>query len=479
MAQLVGDVLLLIFNELHDDLASLHSCILVNTTWCHIAVPLLWKYVLYAYENPFNYKQESREKLYNVIAHFLPNDPKDILSTNRIILPLHKFSKSPIFEYMKFFTNLSTFWIEDMIQLTIDDKVEDSRYKKKILEQEIYKLIFKRCNNAKYFNWNTKKKLYRYPNAKTFFSNLRSLELNFEVVNSKNLSRLAAICKNITNLEINNIDEDIPGLLSFIEVQNNLQSLSLHFDNVEEQYTLLSNIIRKKAATLKKVIIEPIVTLISPIFVPSFKNIQYLVLNNEYGESCKSMRWQEWEYYLTMASFPYLQHLETNRLPCNIVCLIIEKSGKNISGIDIRDPIKSDDYPTENKKLIKMISINCPKLIRLTMNVDPKNSSEMSIIFSSCTRLEKLYFTTEVNILPSGDELLRVVSDVSPKTLQEFSFGDNWNFSLKGLESFFEDWKYKNRLPIKFIHNYDGLVCSWTKDHNKMVEKYKNKRIIK
>jgi hypothetical protein len=108
------------------------------------------------------------------------------------------------------------------------------------------------------------------------------------------------------------IDEDIPGLLSFIKVQNNLQSLSLHFDNVEEQYTLLSNIIRKKAATFKKVIIELIVTLISPIFVPSLKNIQYLALNNEYGESCKSMRWQEWEYYLTMASFPYFQHLETN-----------------------------------------------------------------------------------------------------------------------------------------------------------------------
>jgi hypothetical protein len=474
MAQLVGDVLLLIFNELHDDLASLHSCILVNTTWCHIAVPLLWKYVLYAYENPIDYKQESREKLYNVIAHFLPNDPKDILAKNRIILPLHKFSKSPMFEYMKFFTNLSTIWIEDMIQLTIDDEVEDSKYKKKILEQEIYKLIFKRCNNAKYFHWNTRKKLYRYPNAKTFFSNLRSLELNFEVVNSKTLFRLATKCQNITNLEINNIDEDTSGLLSFIKVQNNLQSLSLHFDNVEEQYTLF----RKKAATLKKAIIEPIVTLISPIFVPSLKNIQYLALNNEYDESCKSMRWQEWEYYLTMNSFPYLQHLETNRLPCNIVCLIIEMSGRNISGIDIRDPLKSDDYPTENKKLIKMISI-CPKLIRLTMHVDPKNSSEMSIIFSSCTRLEKIYFTTNVNILPNGDELLRVMSDLSPKTLQEFSFGDNWNFSLNCLESFFEDWKYKNRFPIKFIHNYDGLFYSWTKDHDKIVEKYKNERVIR
>ncbi|GBC16682.2 hypothetical protein GLOIN_2v1770441 [Rhizophagus irregularis DAOM 181602=DAOM 197198] len=88
------------------------------------------------------------------------------------------------------------------------------------------------------------------------------------------------ICQNITNLEINECDKDTIGLASFIETQKNLQSsLSLHFDNVEGQYTLLNNIIRKKAATLKKVTIQPIITLISPIFIPSLlKNIQYLAL---------------------------------------------------------------------------------------------------------------------------------------------------------------------------------------------------------
>ncbi|CAG8774874.1 13038_t:CDS:1, partial [Acaulospora morrowiae] len=31
-----------IFKYLHDDLVSLHSCALVNRSWCRIAIPLLW-----------------------------------------------------------------------------------------------------------------------------------------------------------------------------------------------------------------------------------------------------------------------------------------------------------------------------------------------------------------------------------------------------------------------------------------------------
>lgn len=481
MAQLVGDILLSIFTELHDDFTSLHSCVLVNTSWCHIAIPLLWKYISDAYENPFNHEIESREKFYNVIAHFLPNNPDDPLPQNNIILPLNKFQKSPIFKYMNFFTRLSTIWIEDMVQLTINDEVKESKHKRKILESEIYKLIFSRCNNAKYFHWNTDKKLYRYPNAKTFFSNLRSIEFDFKVVTSKTLFKLADICRNITNLEINECDEDVPGLVSFIKMQKNLQSLCINFDDIEEKYTLLSNVIKKKATTLKKLIIQPIIILISPIFIPSLTNIQYLALNNECGELYESVeKWREWEHYLNMSSFPNLQYLETLYMPSDITCLIIEKSGMNISEIKINHSLESNDYQYENKKLIKVISSCCQKLISLTMNVDQKNLNEMSTIFSNCKQLEKIYLTTNVIILPNGDELLKVLSKVSPTTLQEFLFIDKWNFSLKGLKEFFENWKSKNRFPIKFIHYYDEWAnYSWTDNYDKILEKYKNEGVIR
>ncbi|RGB29638.1 hypothetical protein C1646_818383 [Rhizophagus diaphanus] len=481
MAQLVGDILLSIFTELYDDFTSLHSCVLVNTSWCHIAIPLLWKYISDSYENPFNHKVESREKFYNVIAHFLSNNPDDPLQQNNIILPLNKFPKSPMFKYMNFFTRITTIWIEDMVQLTINDEVKDSKHKRKILEREIYKLIFSRCNYTKYFHWNTDKKLYHYPNAKTFFSNLRSIEFDFKVVTSKTLFKLSDICRNITNLEINECDEDVPGLVSFIKMQKNLHSLCINFDDIEENYTLLSNIIKKKATTLKKLIIQPIIILISPIFIPSLTNIQYLALNNECGELYESVeKWREWEHYLNMSSFPNLKYLETLYIPSDITCLIIKKSSMNISEININHSIESNDYQSENKKLIKVISSCCQNLRRLTMNVDQKNLNEMCTIFSNCKKLEKIYLTTNVIILPNGDELLKVLNKVSPTNLQEFLFLDKWNFSLKGLKEFFENWKLKNRFPIKFIHYYDEWAYyTWTDNHDKILEKYKNEGVIR
>lgn len=144
--------------------------------------------------------------------------------------------------------------------------------KKQILEPVIYKLILI-YNNAKYFHWIPRR---------NYCISIKSFFQTYVPLNSILMlwHKFTNICQNITNLEINECDKDTIGLASFIETQKNLQSsLSLHFDNVEGQYTLLNNIIRKKAATLKKVTIQPIITLISPIFIPSLlKNIQYLAL---------------------------------------------------------------------------------------------------------------------------------------------------------------------------------------------------------
>ncbi|GBC29708.1 uncharacterized protein OCT59_001337 [Rhizophagus irregularis] len=482
MAQLVDDVLLLIFNELRDDISTLHSCILVNTMWCHIAIPLLWKNFSSLFENPYNFEPELRKKLYNVIAHFLPNNPGDPLPQYDIQLPLNRITKKLSFEYMSFFTRITTVWIKDMADFLINNEVEDSKYKKKILEKEIYRLIINKCKNTKYFHWNTKKKIYKYSNAEFFFSNLNFFEFNFKInfANSKTLHKLSGICKDITNLEIVDCNEDAPGLVSFIETQKNLQSLSLYFiDNEKVEYNKLKKIIEKKAATLKKFTLQP-VTLISPRFVLSLKNIQYLTLDND-GDLYER-GWRKWTKYLGMASFPHLKYLETAYLPNNIICLIIENSGGHILEIYIRFPLDSDsnNYQSQNKKLILAISNHCPKLINLTMEVGHRNLCKMKGIFSNCMQLEKLFLTTNSNVLPNGDKILLLMSKMLSTTLKEFSFGDKFNFSLEGLRTFFENWKSENRSPFKFIHHYDdGMVYLWTSDHDIIVVNYKNEGVIR
>ncbi|CAB4439448.1 unnamed protein product [Rhizophagus irregularis] len=55
MSKLNRDVLYLIFKELHDDKYTLHSCLLVNKTWCEVAIPILWR-------NPWKYLNYSKGK---------------------------------------------------------------------------------------------------------------------------------------------------------------------------------------------------------------------------------------------------------------------------------------------------------------------------------------------------------------------------------------------------------------------------------
>ncbi|POG66314.1 hypothetical protein GLOIN_2v1780731 [Rhizophagus irregularis DAOM 181602=DAOM 197198] len=476
MVQLVEDVLLLIFIELQNDPASLYSCILVNKTWCRIAVPILWKYFSYAYKNPYNHKRESREKLYNVIAHFLPNSSKDKLAKNDIKLPLNLISNMLLFNYMEFFTRLTSALIEDMARLLIK---ENSNYKINLVENEIYNLIFNRCKNIRHFNWNTQAQLYLCPNAEEFFSNIRSLEFNFLFITPVMLLKLAVICQNITDLKIHDCDEDSLDLVLFIKMQNNLRSLSLNFNNKEEQYIQLSNIIGQKAVLLKKISLGPVITLIRPTFFPSLTYLQYLFLNNNDCDLYESVNWQEWEHYINMTTFPYLQYLKTLYLLSSIECLIIERSGEKILEIDVYHPLKTQDYPTENKKLIKMISLRCPKIIKLTLDVDPDNLEEISNLLSNCSLLEKIYFTTKNYIYPNGDKLLKIMSNKSPATLREFSFVDKWNFSLKGLESFLEDWKNKNQFPIKFTHYYKEFPKSFCWVFVKKIKKKNGNFIFK
>lgn len=471
MAQLVPDVLLIIFTELKDDPVSLHSCLLVNKDWFNIATPILWKYISYAYEDPFLHNPESRLKLYNVIAHFLPNDPEDPLPQNNIILPLNKLSRTPTLNYMNFFTRITPFWILDMAHFLIKVKVKDYKRKIQILEEEIYKLIFSKCLNVKYFSWDTEKNFYEYPNSRYFFSNLDSLEINWKFITNQNFSNISKICQNISKLEINYCgkDKDKKSLINFIKNQNNLQSLFLDFNNVKGTCKLLSNVIRDKGPTLKNITLQPTLKCVSPIFIQSLDNILEITLNNKLN---KNVDWQEWEKYLNIKEFPHLIRLQTSYLPFNIVSIIIGKSGGKILEIDARHSIKFLDYTTENKNLIITISKNCPLLTRLGLDVDHKNLSELSMMFSNCKQLEEVNFTT-VKVLPTGDELLRVINDSPLNNLRNISFSDKWNFSLEGVKIFLKNWKSKNRLPIKFTPHYDDeRNFYWTVEHNRLVEWY-------
>src|SRR6266536_816722 len=94
MSQLDADCLTEIFEYL-DDKFSLYSCILVNRLWCEVSVRILWR-------NVYNYNKRT----YNTLISCLPNESKEILSKNRIIISTQTL-KPPMFNYAEFCKVLS------------------------------------------------------------------------------------------------------------------------------------------------------------------------------------------------------------------------------------------------------------------------------------------------------------------------------------------------------------------------------------
>jgi hypothetical protein len=489
MLHLTEDCLKIIINELQYDSLSLYSCILVNRHWCRIAIPILWK-------NPSSLKGFSLFKLYNMIIFILPKSSKKYLSDNIPELSLTETSDKPLFNYISFFSQISPDLISNISHILVTNGEEyyneerfEERYKCYILEQEIYKLFINNCKNLKYFYWNTSHPLFNYQGATTYFSQLCSLKINLMFVTTGNLFDMTQICQNIEYLEVSNCDEDIIGLVNFIKIQRNLQSLCIDFLYREKlscfRFSLLSNIIMKKASTIKKFIVKPFVKLISPKILTSLINLQHLELINEdeFARIYGVFTMKEWNKYLSKSSFPNLQYLKIINLPSLKDYMLIEKSNGNILEINIyRECCMHEERvhdPIYTNKLIMTISKCCPKIKRLTINIEPENLEDLKEIFLNCTQLEMMGFLLDSEE-HNGDKLLEIISDYSPETLYECSFyrTENSIFTTEGLEKFFENWKKRKPLIFNIIQDYNDNEESFI-EHDKIIKKYFDEGVIK
>src|SRR6266498_5321399 len=99
MSQLPSDCLDEIFGYL-DDKVSLYSCLLVNRLWCEVSVRILWRSI-------WNYNNRT----YNTLISCLPNESKEILSKNGIVISTPT-SKSPMFNYAAFCKILSIIQVD-------------------------------------------------------------------------------------------------------------------------------------------------------------------------------------------------------------------------------------------------------------------------------------------------------------------------------------------------------------------------------
>src|ERR1043165_6462921 len=123
MPQLPTDCLNEIFEYLEEDKVTLHSCLLVNRLWCEVSVIILWRNI----------------RNYNTLIACLPNESKEILSKNGIIIST---LASPTYNYPSFCKVLSLHEVNDEIEKLFKNK-------RSIVIQEIFKLLMNQISLKK------------------------------------------------------------------------------------------------------------------------------------------------------------------------------------------------------------------------------------------------------------------------------------------------------------------------------------------
>jgi hypothetical protein len=454
-----------------------------------IGVQILWKKPYQALNHQYfikasyrirNYETLQFNKFYNMIFYLLPSSSKQLLIENDVVPLTSPLSNKPLFNYISFSSEISTFLINDM-GLALIKEVNSHKFQEKfkILEQEFYKLFISNCKNILDFRWTTTLPLHQYPGAITCFSQLRTLGFTFDQsLTSEKLFRMSQICQSIEDLKLWRCNRDNSGLIEFIDNQKNLQSLDLNNKYYEMEYIQLSEAIERKAATLKKFILNNV--LLPPKFFPSLINLEHLELEIEKQYYSDQDDVQKLQNYLSISSFPKLQYLKVKYLLARVVCKLIENSLGSIKDVKLWIDFEVDD---DNIKLFKAIAKNCPNIENLDVNSQLKNVGSIKEIFLNCSKLRKLSLPINFNEYDNDDnyreficdEVLNILSNYSSKTFEEFSFDEEWRFSVNALKNFFESWR--GRKPIKFVTRFDRCY-HFTQEHIRIVEKYYDEGVI-
>ncbi|GBB83169.1 hypothetical protein RclHR1_00010051 [Rhizophagus clarus] len=459
------DILFMIFEELNNDNKKfLHSCLLVNRTWCVTAIPILWR-------NPVHTLTiYSIEKLFNVILLHLSEELKNTLKKQGINNQLIEKYQGPLFNYINFWKYLNLNLFEEVILLKYD---KNSNLR--IIKNEMLRLFINGNNkfNKLSISYNIDYQIHLIPGAEYCFSELESFQCCADI-DQNILKGMFSICKSIKEITFENIYSGIDGsgIIKLIEVQKNLKNISFiaindrlnnTYINDENFCKSLEKSLIKHTDTVKFLRISwmPVTRILSCLVNLISLDIDYSLSNMIY--------WSKFENGM----LPYLKILKVNRVPSNFLENLIKNTTRNISEIRIR--FNGND----SKRFFQIIYQNCPNLRYLTLSlIDNFNSfiPELENLLINCQLLNGL--TIDVKNIFSvvyWDKLFIILAKSSPINLFDFKFYSEHMFKSKDLELFFNNWE--NRKPI-FLE-----MKIWIGDKKEKIEgllkKYKEKGIIK
>jgi hypothetical protein len=340
----------------------------------------------------------------------------------------------------------------DLLLLLDDD--DYLLYKKEILKLFInHKTKFTNLRIPNEFSY----KIHLIPGAKECFSEIEFLIFYYDT-DEEILIGLSEICKSIKKLKFHFYENNYNGIIMLIDAQKNLKEVcfALKIKNIDKIMKFEKSLI-KHGKTIENIEITfpPITNIFS-----YFENLKILKVDNVVQPEPES--WDQ----LAVASLPFLQILDASIIKADILASLIEKTKGDLKEIKI---YHTDHDDTNNKRIIRAIYQNCPKLKYLKLLIRNSNISEFEILLINCKYLDGL--NIDMNNTDC-ERLFEILTRSSPTSLFKFKFYFSVNPKLDTLKLFFDNWKGRHPMLLQTIPT--GYVY----EHKDLIKKYKAKGVI-
>jgi hypothetical protein len=447
------DCIVEILEYLRNDKKTLFSNLFVNRTWSQLIIPLLWC-------RPFEIRDKENVKIIDTLILCLSKEEK-----NKFLEKMngnHDIERTPIFDYPHYIRGLDYRNLECLIESWVT-KSNDNLLPRNIeifLFNLIGNLIFTRSRGLTiltlehydyyYYkfrksNYTSFKDILSFNNIKNTLENLQKLEIKFfsddEKISSEIISNLfftlSKYSNNIKHIHIDvSVEENIlfsqicNSFTNLIESQSNLITLEIHqylsFSFVNSLYTQSNSLTFLKINYLK-----------------NFHSLLPAL------SACINLETLEFSEYFMIEDINDLVNSVNNLSPIHIKNLLayridpesIEENFASSMMILIKlsvNTLKSLTLDHVNQGILEVISINCPRINYLSLNIIPEEISFFSKVLSSLTCLESLIFIEDFTgdfLFRTRDVLLNIASNL-PSSLKYFGF---WTMDYDILYDFLQN----------------------------------------
>ncbi|RIA84512.1 hypothetical protein C1645_413003 [Glomus cerebriforme] len=455
MSKLNKDILFLIFEELHNDKTSLHSLILVNRTWCEVAIPILWR-------DPWRRISGKERSLLEIVVSFLTEESRESMKSQGLNL-LIKPDKPPLFKYISFCRYLDLHKLDKVIY-TIRNIREESKWS--LIRNEIFKLFINKNNRFTHLiiPYLYKYNIQLFPEFEQCFSELESLRCDVKT-NQDLIKRLTQVSKSIKRLIVNIRVDNERGIINLIETQTKLEDVRFVFSLIFKSFNDASfyrdcgKALVKHANTIHYLQIN---NELIP-YLSSFINLKSL----EIGAQGHNASW----YNLENVSLSSLRILKTYNVPSDILAKFI---GLNKGLLEIK--ISGINFEINSKILIQAIYNNCHNVQYIELIINNDDLLELKNLLIKCQYLDGLILDIyDITADEMGwDNLFEILLESAPKNLFKFKFIHRTTIKFNALKNFFDNWKGRPPMLLHFIEMFH-----LTNKYLDLIEEYKKEGIVK